>query len=57
MRIEVLKNESWVVFLNSYTLKKPLPNLVAIKELRQIWTPSNNSQMATEIANRSIHND
>jgi hypothetical protein len=54
MKTEVLKSESWIVFLNSHTLKKPLPNLVTIKQLRQIWTPSNSSQMVTENANRSI---
>jgi hypothetical protein len=39
MKTEVLKNESWIAFSNSYTLKKPLPKSVTIRQLKQIWSP------------------
>jgi len=33
---KVLKNESWIIFKNSYTLKEPLPNLVTIGGLKSL---------------------
>jgi hypothetical protein len=61
MRIKALKNESWIAFLNSYTLQKILPKLVSIRRLKQIWSLFDSSQMAIENATNpfeatEIHN-
>jgi hypothetical protein len=54
---KVLKNDSWIAFKNSYTLKNLFPKLVAIGQLKQIWSLFDNSQMVTKNANKSICGD
>jgi hypothetical protein len=43
LKIEVFKNESRVVFKNSYTFQKPLQKSITIRQLKQISLPSDGS--------------